>query len=293
VVLLGVVMLTVGWVIVAGLFRFSPAQAFDFPPEAYRFDGTLLRNIGLASILAMYNYGGYNQVCNIGGEIREPEKTIPRAIVLSIFTVVLLYILMTIVILGTMPWQEAQQTRTIASVFIQQTFADPANGRIAGLVMTGLILFVTASALYASILGYSRIPYAAARDGQFFRAFARVHPTKHFPYVSLVTMGALAIPFCFLSLGQILNWLILVQILAQFIWQCAGVILLRRFRQDVPQPFTMWLYPVPAFVSLGLWLYIFFTGPVAGMLFAAGFLLVAIVAYYLFVRGREAAPELA
>ncbi len=293
VALLAVVILTVGWVIVAGLFRFSPAQAFDFPPEAYRFDGTLLRNIGLASILAMYNYGGYNQVCNIGGEIRAPERTIPRAIVLSILIVVLLYVLMTIVILGTMPWQEAQQTRTIASVFIQQTFADPAQGRIAGLVMTGLILFVTASALYASILGYSRIPYAAARDGQFFRAFARVHPTKHFPYVSLVTMGALAIPFCFLSLGQILNWLILVQILAQFIWQCAGVILLRRYRKDIAQPFTMWLYPVPALVSLGLWLYIFFTGPAAGMLFAAGFLLVAVAAYYLFVRGREFTPELA
>lgn len=294
VALLAVVLLTVGWVIVAGLFRFSPSQAFDFPPEAYRFDGTLLRNIGLASILAMYNYGGYNQVCNIGGEIREPEKTIPRAIVLSILTVVLLYILMTIVILGTMPWQEAEQTRTIASVFIQQTFADPGQGRIAGLVMTGLILFVTASALYASILGYSRIPYAAARDGQFFRAFARVHPTKHFPYVSLITMGALAIPFCFLSLGQILNWLILVQILAQFIWQCAGVILLRRYRKDIPQPFTMWLYPVPAFVSLGLWLYIFFTGPAAGMLFAAGFLLVSIAAYYLFVRRSDgAAAEMA
>ena len=291
VALLAVVLLTVGWVIVAGLFRFSPSQAFDFPPEAYRFDGTLLRNIGLASILAMYNYGGYNQVCNIGGEIREPERTIPRAIVLSILIVVLLYILMTIVILGTMPWQEAQQTRTIASVFIQQTFTDPAHGRIAGLAMTGLILFVTASALYASILGYSRIPYAAARDGQFFRAFARVHPTKHFPYVSLVTMGALAIPFCFLSLGQILNWLILVQILAQFVWQCAGVILLRRYRKDIAQPFTMWLYPVPALVSLGLWLYIFFTGPVEGMLFAAGFLLVAIAAYYLFVRGRGTGPE--
>jgi amino acid transporter len=286
VVLLGVVLLTVGWVIVAGLFRFSPAQAFAFPPEAFVFDRDLLGKVGAASILAMYNYGGYNQVCNIGEEIRDPRKTMPRAIVLSIVLVVLIYVVMTIVILGMIPWQEAQQTRTIASVFIQRTFSDPAQGRIAGVIMNALILFVTASSLYAFILGYSRIPFAAARDGQFFKVFAKVHPTKHFPHVSLLTIGALAIPFCFLTLGQILNWLILVQILQQFIWQCAGVILLRRYRKDIPQPFTMWLYPVPALASLALWLYIFLTGPVAGMLFSVGFLLVSVAAYYLFV-GRD------
>lgn len=291
VVLLGVVLLTVGWVIVAGLFRFSPAQAFAFPPEAFVFDRDLLAKIGAASILAMYNYGGYNQVCNIGEEIRDPRKTMPRAIVLSIVLVVLIYVVMTIVILGMIPWQEAQQTRTIASVFIQRTFSDPAQGRIAGVIMNALILFVTASSLYAFILGYSRIPFAAARDGQFFKVFAKVHPTKHFPHVSLLTIGALAIPFCFLTLGQILNWLILVQILQQFIWQCAGVILLRRYRKDIPQPFTMWLYPVPALVSLALWLYIFFTGPVAGMLFSVGFLLVSVAAYYLFVGRNRAEAE--
>jgi amino acid transporter len=284
--LLGVVLLTVGWVIVAGLFRFSPAQAFTFPPQAYTLNGDLLSKLGAASILAMYNYGGYNQVCNIAEEIRDPQRTMPRAIVWSILAVVAIYVLMTIVILGMMPWQEAQQTRTIASVFIQRTFSDPAQGRIASVVMNALILFVTASSLYAFILGYSRIPFAAARDGQFFRVFARVHPTKHFPHVSLLTIGALTIPFCFLTLGQIVNWLILVQILVQFIWQCAGVILLRRYRHDIAQPFTMWLYPLPAVVSLALWLYIFCTGPIAGIVFSFGFLAAAVAAYFVFV-GRQ------
>lgn len=286
VVMLGVVLLTVGWVIVAGLWHFSPAQAFDYPPQAFVLDRSLLMSLGAASILAMYNYGGYNQVCNIGEEIRDPRRTMPRAIVLSIVLVVLLYVVMSTVILGMVPWQEAQKTRTIASIFIERTFTDPARGRLAGLVMNGLILFVTASSLYAVILGYSRILFAAARDGQFFASFARLHATKHFPHVALLTVGAVSIPFCFLSLGQILNWLILVQILVQFVWQCAGVILLRRYRGDIPQPFTMWLYPAPALVSLALWLYIFFTGPVAGMLFSGGFLLAALAAYALFVRRR-------
>jgi amino acid transporter len=287
VVMLVVVLVTVGWVIVAGLFTFSPAQAFDFPPEAYRLDRSLLTKLGAVSLLAMYNYGGYNNVCNIGEEIRDPHRTIPRAIVLSIVLVVALYVLMSTVILGMIPWQQAKDSPVIASLFIQRTFADPARGRIAAIVMTALILFVTASSLYAVILGYSRVPFAAAREGQFFRVFARVHPTKHFPHVSLITIGALSIPFCFFSLGQLVNWLILIQILVQFVWQCAGVILLRRYRADIPQPFTMWLYPVPALVSLALWLYIFFTGPVEGMIFSVAFMATGVAAYYLFVRGAE------
>ena len=284
VIMLAIVGLTVGWVIVAGLWHFSFAQAFDFPPSAYTVDRTLVARIGAVALLAMYNYGGYNNVCNIAEEIRSPERNVPRAIVWSILVVVGLYIVMSTVIIGVIPWTEAQQTRAIASVFIERTFASPAAGRAAAVVMTALILFVTASSLYGVILGYSRIPFAAAREGQFFRIFARVHPTKHFPHVSLVTLGALAIPFCFFSLGQIVSWLILVQIVSQFIWQCAGVILLQRYRRDVPQPFVMWLYPLPAVVALTLWIYVFASAPVSGMLFALGFVGAGVAAHALFAR---------
>jgi len=153
--------------------------------------------------------------------------------------------------------------------------------------MTGLILFITASSLYAVVLGYSRVPFAAARDGQFFPQFARLHPTKHFPHVSLLTIGAVTIPFCFFSLGQLVNWLIQVQILLQFVWQCAAVILLRRYRPDIAKPFRMWLYPLPALVSLTMWLYIFFSAPVAGMLFSVVFLAVAVAAYFVFDRATS------
>jgi amino acid transporter len=168
VVMLVVVLITVGWVIVAGLFTFSPAQAFAFPPEAFTFNGSLMMSVGAAAVLAMYSYGGYNQVCNIGDEIENPRVTIPRSIVLSTFIVAALYILMTIVILGMIPWQEVKESRTVASLFIERTFSDPATGRLAGTVMTGLILFVAAASLYATILGYSRIPFAAAWEGDFF-----------------------------------------------------------------------------------------------------------------------------
>jgi amino acid transporter len=288
-VLLAIVAMTVGWVIVAGLWRFSLAQAFDFPPAAFTMNRDLVRRIGAVSLLAMYNYGGYNNICNIAEEIRDPRRTIPRAIVASILVVVALYIAMSTVIVGVIPWTEAQQTRAIASVFIARTIADAGTARTAAAVMTALILVVTASSLYGVILGYSRIPFAAARAGQFFRIFARVHPTGHFPHVSLVTLAAMAIPFCFFSLGDLVNWLILVQIVSQFIWQCAGVILLRRYRTDIAQPFRMWLYPLPALVALALWIYVFVSAPRGGMLFALGFVTVAVVAYWLFERATEIA----
>jgi amino acid transporter len=107
--------------------------------------------------------------------------------------------------------------------------------------------------------------------------------------VSLLTLGALTIPFCFFSLGQIVNWLILVQIVSQFIWQCAGVMLLRRYRRDVPQPFMMWLYPAPALTALALWIYVFVSAPLGGILFALGFVAAGVAAYFVFdpTHGHE------
>jgi amino acid transporter len=284
VVLLAIVGIAAGWILVAGLTHFSLSQAFDFPRAAFILDRGLLARVGAVSLLAMYNYGGYNNVCNIAEEIRDPRRNVPRAIVLSIVAVVALYVAMSTVIIGVIPWGEAQHSRAIASLLIERTFANPSTGRVASLAMTGLILIVTVSSLYGLILGYSRIPFAAARDGQFFRVFARLHPTKHFPHVSLVTIGASAVPFCFLSLGQIINWLVLVQIVSQFVWQCAGVMLLRRYRRDIPQPFMMWLYPLPALIALLLWVYVFVSAPAGGQLFAIGVTAVGVAGYFAFER---------
>lgn len=278
--MLAVVAITIGWVIVAGLLHFSPSQAFAFPASAFVFDQSLVSRIGAVSILAMYNYGGYNNVCNVAEEVRDPARNVPRAIVFSIAIVVAIYVSMSTVIVGVVPWREAARSSAIASLFIERTFASAAVGRAASHLMTALILVVTVASLYGLILGYSRVPFAAARDGKFFRVFARVHPTKHFPHVSLVTIGAMSVPFCFLSLGVIIDWLILVQIATQVVWQCAGVMLLRRYRRDIPQPFVMWLYPLPAMVALVLWIYVFASAPVTGMLFAVGVTAAGVAAFF-------------
>jgi amino acid transporter len=199
--------------------------------------------------------------------------------------------MMTTVIVGMVPWQEAATTQTIASIFIERTFSNPETGRIAGLAMTGLILFVAAASLYAVILGYSRIPFAAARDGDFFKVFAKVHPRKGFPHVSLLVLGAISIPFCFFTLDVLVSWLIQVQILLRFIWQCIGVMLLYHYRKDIAQPFKMWLYPVPALLSLALWIYIFCTGEAGSIVFSFAFLAASVIAYFVFERVRRCAGD--
>jgi amino acid transporter len=290
VAMLVVALATIGWIVVAGLFTFSPAQAFDFPPAASHLDGGWWKGLAAATLVAIYNYGGYNNVCNIGEEVREPARTMPRAIVASILCVVGLYVAMSTVILGMVPWREAQRTDTIAALFIARTFRDPALGRAAGALMTALILVVTAASIYALMLGLSRVPFAAARDGQFFNVFARLHPTKKFPHVSLLTVGAVSLPFCFVPLGRLVNWLILVQILMQFVWQCAGVMLLHRYRRDIAQPFVMWLYPLPALAAAAMWIAVFVTGPRDGILFSFAFAALALIAYALF-PGRAPAAQ--
>jgi amino acid transporter len=288
VAMLGIVLATVGWVIVGGFVNSSMRLAFAFPPNAYALDRDLIVRVGATAVLAMYSYGGYNQVCSIGEEIKDPDTTVPRSILLSIVVVAALYIAMSVAIVGLVPWQEAASSRTIAATFVEHSFGDAATGRAAAWLMTGLILFVAAASLFSVVLGYSRVPFAAARNGDFFPVFARVHPTKRVPHVSLLAIGAASLPFCFFTLGQLVNWLMQVQILTIFVWQCAGVILLRRFRRDVRQPFTMWAYPLPAVIALVMWTYIYATGPSGGVWFSVGFFAGSVALYGIFVKGRRA-----
>ena len=180
--MLVVVLVTVGWVIVGGSVHVLAGAGVRLSRRTpSRSTARCSSSVGAASVLAMYSYGGYNQVCNIGEEIRIRRARSRARSSSRSSLVAVLYILMTTVIIGMIPWQEVRDSRTVASVFIARTFSDPDAGRIAGIVMTGLILFVAAASLYATILGYSRVPFAAARDGDFFRVIRARPPDQALP----------------------------------------------------------------------------------------------------------------
>lgn len=248
---------TMTWIVFAGLTHFSAARAFSFPPNAFRLDHGFFLGLGAAMLVATYDYWGYYNVCFFGGEVKDPTRNIPRALLISIVAVAVLYIVMNISILGVMPWQELQQsaqsdTRNYTiSIFMQRIY-----GTGAARIATLLIMWTAFASVFSLLLGYSRVPYAAARDGNYFRSLGSIHPRLHIPHVSLLTLGGVAALFCFLRLADVIAALVVIRIMIQFLVQAVGLLWLRALRPDFPRPFRMWLYPIPALLAIVGFIYV-------------------------------------
>lgn len=256
------VMITIAWVIFAGLSNFDPGKAFDFPPGAFELKSEFFLGLGSALLIAVYDYWGYYNVNFFAGEVKNPEKTIPRSIIFSILAVAAIYIVMNISVLGVIPWQEFSETaKSDARKYVISVFMDRLYGPTAGVVATILIMWTAFASVFSLLLGYSRVPYAAALDGNYFKIFKAVHPKHHFPYISLLIMGFIAALFCFFKLADVVAALVVIRITIQFIAQIVGLLILRKARPEMPRPFKMWLYPLPAIIALFGFLYVLFMRP--------------------------------
>jgi amino acid transporter len=284
--MLAIVMLTMFWVIVTGLVHINPRMAFDFPPGAFHPSKAFFFGLAGATLIAMYNYGGYNNITYLGAEVKNPAKNIPRSIVLSVLIVAVLYLLMSVVIIGTIPWRDAAVSHAVVSEFIGKL-----HGPHAAALMTWLILAATLAGILTMSLGYSRILYAAGAEGNFFNVFGRVHSKGHFPTVALLAVCGLAIPLCWLSLERLLSSLMIIQIVFQFIPQIFAIFVIRRYRKEIHRPFDMWLYPVPALIALVGWIFVAAAPEQRTNLgTAAIFLILGVGAYILRARIRKSWP---
>jgi fructoselysine transporter len=244
---------TLLWLIWGGASHFNAKMAFDFPPGAFSLSWVWFAGLGSAMVNTVYSYWGYYNICHLGGEIRDPERNIPRGIFLSILGITALYLAMQVSILGVVPWREAQNSKFIVSTFVETLY-----GHHAAQAATWMVLWVALASVFSVLLGYSRVPYSAALDGNFFPVFGRLHPTKHFPYVSLLVLGGLAFLFSVtLKLETAIKGILAMRLLVQFIGQAVGVILLRRRWGTARLPFKMWLYPVPAVLTMFGWAWLF------------------------------------
>ena len=253
------VMGTIGWIIFAGLTHFNAARAFDFPPGAFTFSPKFLTGLGGAMLIATYDYWGYYNVCFLGDEIKDPGKNIPRALLLSILLVACLYIVMNVCILAVVPWRDMVQTgQNNNGLYVVSLYMQRIYGTWAARLVTGLVMWTAFASVFSLMLGYSRVPYAAAKDGNYFRAFAKVHPVHRFPSVSLLALGVVAAAFCFLRLKDAIAALVVIRIIIQFLVQAIGLIVLRIRRPEMPRPFRMWLYPLPALLASAGFLFILF-----------------------------------
>ncbi len=285
VVLVGGVILGCFWIIFSGLPHLSAARLMDFPPAAFNLHWIFWAGLGHATLYALYDYFGYYNVCYLAEEIRDPGRVIPRAIMFSILAVGTLYVLMTASFLSVIPWRDAIHSRFIASVFIETL-----QGAVAGKVITGLLLWIAFSSVFSLLLGYSRIPYAAAIDGNFFRVFARLHPKGQFPYVSLIALGFVASIFSLGRLNEVIGGLVATRVLIQYLPQTVGFFLLRFRAPQLQRPFRMWFYPVPGIVSLFGWLYVLGTAERRSLLFALGVFAGGSATYFIRARLRGEWP---
>ncbi len=254
-------LLTVVVVIATGALHFDAAKAFDFPPGAFNFSMGFLWGLGAATRVGVYDYLGYYDICYLGEEVRNPGRTIPRSVMISVVLVALIYIAINFSIIGVVSWREfvpAADTKPLSD-FVVSVMMERVYGRRVAEIVTWMILWTGFGSCFALLLGYSRIPFAAARDGYFFRLFSRLHPRHGFPHWSLLVIGVLAIVGSFFSLGIIIDALIVMRILVQFIGQIGALRLLRKKVPQEDRPYRMWLYPLPALLALAGWLFVFVT----------------------------------
>jgi fructoselysine transporter len=286
IILCTIVIGTILWLIFGGATHFHPGLVLTFPKGAWNLSWIFFAGLGHATVQTVYSYLGYYNVCNLGGEMKNPERNIPRAIFLSIIGISILYFAMQTSILAVIPWQEAAKTKAVVSLFVERVFGSGWAD-----LATVLILITAFGSVFSATLGYSRVPYAAALDGNFFAIFGRVHKKGHFPYISLLALGAVAIIFSLsLTLRDAIRSILAMRCIIQFVGQAAGLILLRRKWGAGRLPFRMWLYPLPVAIAIIGWTAIFIStgsGPILAATAAAG---VGILVYLVRANWRREWP---
>jgi fructoselysine transporter len=286
------VILTLGWIIVGGIAHGNFLQPLKDINAGFSWAHLASFAFGQACIKSVYSYLGYYNVCHLGGEIKNPGKNIPRSMFISVIGIAVLYLAMNMSVSSVIPWQEVQSlTKTGNKDYIVSLFIERLYGQKAAVVITVMILWVALASLFALLLGYSRIPYAAAKDGVFFSIFAKLHPTKNFPYISLLMIAGLGFVFSLLfRMSDVISGILAMRIMIQFIAQAAGVILLRRRNGTQQLPYKMPLYPLPVILAIIIWILLFSCTGIKsiisfGIVFGCG-----LIAYFIMAKLQKKWP---
>jgi amino acid transporter len=281
-ILFVIMLLSIGTVIVAAITHFSPALAFTYPSSAFTFDGHFFTGLGAGLIIGIYDYLGYNTTAYLGAEIRNPGRVIPWSIIISILGIMVLYLALNIGVLGVVPWQTIGQSSSIASLVLEKVW-----GKGVSSVVTIFIIITAFASVFAGLLGGSRVPFNAARDGVFLRQFGKLHPRYHFPHVALIVMCVITAAGSFFSLATVINMLIAVIVLIQGIGQVAALTVLRRRQPELKRPYRMWLYPLPSIIATLGWVYVYYSAGLLPILLSLGWVAAGVVAYLLWARYVE------
>ena len=274
-----VMVISVGAVIAASFTHFNPRLAFSYPPGAFSFSAHFFAGLGAGLLIGIYDYLGYNTAAYMGGELRDPGRVLPRSIIISIAGMMILYLAMNIGVVGVVPWQQVAHSSSVASLVLERTW-----GRGAANVVTALILVTAFASVFAGLLGGSRVPYNAARDGLFFRPFGQLHPRYDFPHIALLVMGLITAIGSFFDLTTVINMLLAVSVLVQSIAQVIALTVLRRRQPDLRRPYREWLYPIPSLIALAGWVYVYYSAGWAPIGLSVLWLVAGVVMFLIWAR---------
>ena len=286
-----IVLGTILWIIFGGI-----AHGNFLEPIKHINDGLILNDVftlkngffaalGFASIKTIYSYLGYYNICHLGEEIKNPSKNIPRSMFISIAGIAILYLAMNISVSSVLPFSELTKNIKTGSGYndyVVSSFIETLYGQTAGIIVTILILIVAFSSLFSATLGYSRIPYAAAQNKNFFPYFAKLHPTLNFPHRSLLVLGAIAFVFSLLfRLETVIGGIIAMRIIIQFIGQAIGLLILYKRKGKAFFPWRMPLYPLPLLLAITIWGALFYSTGKVMMLSSAVVISLGLIAYFI------------
>ncbi|WP_341904870.1 MULTISPECIES: APC family permease [Fluviicola] len=274
------VIFTILWIVAGGISHGNFLGPVKHMNDGLTINYAFISAMGFASVKTVYSYLGYYNACHLGGEIKNPTRNIPRSMFLSIAGISVLYLAMNISVTSVVPWNEAKDSEFVISLFMERL-----AGSTAAIIVTCLILWVAFASLFSATLGYSRIPYAAAADGAFFKVFAKLHPTKHFPHISLLFLGGLGFIFSLLfRLSDVISAILAMRILIQFIGQAVGLILLHKARGKQSFPWKMPLFPFPVYLAIILWAGILFSTGLKMILAGIGVIAAGTIVYFIKAR---------
>ncbi|ONF61901.1 APC family permease [Amycolatopsis keratiniphila] len=285
-VLFGIMLFAALSVIVAAFTHFDGAQAFAFTPGAFSFGGgAFWAGLGAGLIIAIYDYLGYNTSAYLGGEVRDPGRTLPRSIILSILGIMSLYFLLQLGVLGSIPLEELKNATSVASTVLEQAW-----GTGAAKVITVFIVIAAIGSVFAGLLGGSRVPFEAARDKVFLPVFARLHPKLNLPTAGVLTMGAIAAIGSLFTLTAVINAAVTVLVLIQSLAQVAAIVVLRRRRPELERPYRQWLYPIPTIIALLGWVYIYFSATWLSIGLSVGWIVLGVAAFLAYAKAERVWP---
>ena len=278
-----IMLVSVIGVAAAGFSNFNASFAFTYPAGA--FGGHFFVGLGAGLIIGIYDYLGYNTTAYIGDELRNPGRTMPRSIIISVIAMMIVYLLLNISVLGVAPWQEIAQSKSVASLVVERSW-----GHLAAAVMTVLIIITAFASVYTGLLGGSRVPFQAAHDKVFLSVFGRLHEKHGFPHIALITMGVVTAIGTFFDLTDVINMLLTALIIVQSIAQIAALVTLRKRQPNLARPYRQWLYPVPCVIALLGWIYVYFSASTISLVLSGVWIVAGLAVFTVWAKLNQSWP---